>query len=121
MRDVFAAAWMENGDTVTALLKQKGIPLPLRSKDSAFRIGYCKPERDPIDIGLRAASLGINPHCILTDQRRLVRSARKRDTVVCLAGDGLSKASQRYLVSEGVTLKSSSGLESAADIFSRVF
>ena len=26
VRDVSAAAWMENGDNVTALLKQKGIP-----------------------------------------------------------------------------------------------
>ena len=28
VRDVSAAAWMENGDTVTALLKRKGISIP---------------------------------------------------------------------------------------------
>ncbi len=93
---------MENGDTVTALLKRKGIPVPPRSKDGAFRIGYCKPTRDPIDMGLRAASIGINPHCILTDQQRLVRSVRKGAFVICLAGDRLSTASQCYLVGEGV-------------------
>ena len=78
------------------------IQIPPRSKDGAYRLGYCKPARDPIDIGLRAASLGINPHCILTDQQRLLRSARKGDHIICLTPDKLSKAAMRYLFGEGI-------------------
>lgn len=109
VRDVSAAAWMENGDTVTALLKRKGMAVPPRSKDGVYRIGYCKPTRYPIEMGLHAASIGINPHCILTNQQRLVRSARKGDTVVCLAGDSPSKRALALLSYDGVTIKHISG------------
>ena len=109
VRDISAAAWLENGDTVTALLKRKGMPIPPRSKDGAFRIGYCKPTRNPIEMGLLAASMEINPHCIMTDQQLLERSARKGDTVVCLAGDRPSKRALALLSYEGVAIKHISG------------
>ena len=102
---------MENGDTVTELLKQEGIPVPPRSKDGVYRIGYCKQTRDPIDMGLHAASLGINPHCILTNQQRLLRSARKGDRIICLTPDKPSNAGMRYLASEGVEVEFAPALE----------